>query len=90
MVAQVGIHGRVLQVSVQLVAGVCARACFVGQCISSSVVVLRAAVISSLPACPRPPHVGLSSQLDLPSDAACGTPPFSANGKPFLPARLQW
>ncbi len=72
-------------------AGVCVRFRFVGQFASSSAVVLRAAVISSLSACPMPPHVGVSSQPKWHSDAAGGTPHlFPANGKPFLPARLQW
>ncbi len=99
VVAQVGIHVRVLKVSVELVEGVSVRFCFVGHmlpaprtscceqlscprsvsllaacplassCVghvaSSSAVMLRAAVMSSLPACPMPHNVGVSSQLDL-------------------------
>ncbi len=42
------------------------RFCFVSHAVSSTAVMLRAAVIHSLSACTRPPHVGVGSQLGLP------------------------
>ncbi len=66
VVAQVGIHVRVLQVAAEMVQGVCVHVCFVGHAATASVVMLFTVGHVLLPACPRPPHAGFGSQLGLP------------------------
>ncbi len=73
----VGIHVRVVQVSVQLVAGVCPRFCFVGHAASSLAVMLRPAATPALSACPGLLRVALARGSAFLRNAACGVPSSS-------------